>query len=106
MTLNYRLSTPHKSSLTLQPGQPDTEVESVVLDIVLSQFARASGRPPAGSDFTPEILSDKTITRIEALEDFVEQLRNALIDAQYGETDPEVAELLDEVDKFIGYEWP
>lgn len=63
----------------------------------------ATGRPPAGSDFTPEILSDKTITRIEALEDFVDQLRNALLDAQDGASDPEIVELLDEVDAFMGY---
>lgn len=103
MTLNYRLSTPHKSSLTLQPSHPDAEVESTVLEIVLSQFARANGRPPSGSDFTPEILSDKTITRIEALEDFVDQLRNALIDTRDSDTDPEIVDLLDEVDKFMGY---
>ena len=104
MPLNYRLSTPSKSSLTLQTSQPDTEVESAVLEIVLSQFARATGRPPAGSDFTPEILSDKTIARIEALEDLVERMRNALIDAQSEETDPDVTELLDEVDTFMEYD--
>ena len=106
MPLNYRLNAPTGSAMTMRFEDGDRNLEAAALNVVMEAFERSIGTPAGGETYMPEILTDRTIGRIEILESLVERLRNELVDILAGDQ-PDAAyleKLLDETDAVMGYD--
>lgn len=102
-TMLFRLTNDTGFSLTLGSDDPkrNKELFKKAYRLVSAEFKTVPGAQNL-TGMTPEILSEETTDKIAEMEDLLEEMRALLLEAETQDR-PEVTEVLNAVDRLLGY---